>query len=240
MATFVSLANEVLRRLNEVLIDPAGDGFDSVRNVQALAKDSINSSIRRILQDGQEWPFLKVTTVQTLTAGVSTYSFPSDYSSVDWDTFYLKQLLSEGNYPRVLTPISFEEYVQQHRSDDDLAPATGLGAPTKTYQTYAGEFGVTQIPNAAYEVEYTYWKVPTDLVSYDDVSIIPDRFSHVIVDCAMTYMMQFRSNAQSADMHRQTFEDGLKAMRNVLMPDSLHMRSTYINRHINTTHAGLI
>ena len=51
MATYVSLANEVLRRLNEVQIDAAGDGFDTLRNVQALAKDAINSSIRRILQD---------------------------------------------------------------------------------------------------------------------------------------------------------------------------------------------
>ena len=66
MATYVSLANEVLRRLNEVQIDAAGDGFDTLRNVQALAKDAINSSIRRILQDGQEWPFIKTTYTQTL------------------------------------------------------------------------------------------------------------------------------------------------------------------------------
>ena len=69
MATYVSLVNELLRRLNEFPLDIAGDGFDSVRNVQALAKDAINSSVRLILQDGQEWPFLKNTYTQTLTAG---------------------------------------------------------------------------------------------------------------------------------------------------------------------------
>ena len=57
MATYVALVNELLRRLNEVTLDAAGDGFDSVRNVQALAKDAINNSIRNILQTGQEWPF---------------------------------------------------------------------------------------------------------------------------------------------------------------------------------------
>ena len=234
MSTFVSLANEVLRRLNEVQIDTAGDGFDSIRSVQALAKDAINGSIRRILQDGQEWPFLKVTTTQTLTAGLSTYSFPSDYSSVDWDTFYIKQLASVGNYPKVLKPISFEEYIQQHRSDDDLAPATGREAPTKVYQTYSTEFGVTPLPDNAYEVDFTYWKVPTDLSNYDDVSIIPERFNHVVIDGAMTYLMQFRSNTQSAEMHRVAFEEGIKTMRNVMMPDSLHMRSTYIQRGVST------
>jgi len=234
MSTFVSLANEVLRRLNEVQIDTAGDGFDSIRSVQALAKDAINSSIRRILQNGQEWPFLKVTTTQTLTAGLSTYSFPSDYSSVDWDTFYIKQLASIGNYPKVLKPIPFEEYIQQHRSDDDLAPATGREAPTKVYQTYSTEFGVTPLPDNAYEVDFTYWKVPADLSSYDDVSIIPERFNHVVIDGAMTHMMQFRSNSQSADMHRVAFEEGIKTMRNVMMPDPLHMRSTYIQRGAST------
>ena len=59
MATYVTLVNELLRRLNEVTLDIAGDGFDSVRNVQALAKDAVNSSIRLILQDGQSGPSSK-------------------------------------------------------------------------------------------------------------------------------------------------------------------------------------
>ena len=226
MATYVSLANEVLRRLNEVQIDAAGDGFDTLRNVQALAKDAINSSIRRILQDGQEWPFIKTTTTQTLTAGVTTYNFPSDYSSADWGTFYVKKLVSANNSPQVLNAISYEEYTMSRRSSDDNAPATGLGVPSQVFQTYGSAFGVTPVPNAAYEVEYTYWQVPDSLTLYNDVSIIPERFSHVVIDGAMMYMMQFRSNAQSAQMHQASFEDGIKAMRNVLMDDKLNMRSS--------------
>ena len=41
MATYVALTNELLRRLNEVTLDIAGDGFGTVRNVQAAAKDAI-------------------------------------------------------------------------------------------------------------------------------------------------------------------------------------------------------
>lgn len=240
MATYVALANEVLRRLNEVQIDAAGDGFDTLRNVQALSKDAINSSIRRILQDGQEWPFIKTTTVQTLTAGVTTYSFPSDYSSSDWDTFYIKQLAAKGNTPTVLKPMPYEEYTQMHRSTDDVAPATGLSAPTSVFQTYNSTFGVTPVPDAAYEVEYTYWSSPASLKLYNDVSVIPERFSHVVIDGAMMYMMQFRSNAQSAQMHQQYFEDGIKAMRNVLMDDTLTMRSTYIVRSKLSTSVGIV
>ena len=239
MATYVSLANEVLRRLNEVQIDAAGDGFDTLRNVQALAKDAINSSIRRILQDGQEWPFIKTTTTQTLTIGVTTYNFPSDYSSADWVTFYVKKLVSANNNPQVLNAISFEEYTSSRRASDDNAPSTGLGVPSQVFQTYGSAFGVTPSPNAVYEVEYTYWTVPNNLTLYNDVSIIPDRFSHVVIDGAMMYMMQFRSNAQSAQMHQASFEDGIKAMRNVLMDDKLNMRSAYIVRTRQRTSAGI-
>ena len=231
MATFVALTNELLRRLNEVTLDTAGDGFDTVRNVQALAKDAINSSIRLILQDGQEWPFLKTTYTQTLTIGTRQYSFPSDYSSVDWDTFYLKKLASEGNSPMNLKAISFEEYTQNVRASDDSGDqVNGDGPPIRVYQTLGESFGVTPIPNAAYEVEYVYWSYPSDMTLYDDVAVIPDRFKHVVIDGAMMFMMRFRSNEQSAAMHQNNFEDGIKSMRRVLMDDAISVRSTVIGK----------
>ena len=58
MATYVNLVNQALRRVNEVELDIGGDGFSDARNLQALAKDAINSSVREILQHAQEWPLL--------------------------------------------------------------------------------------------------------------------------------------------------------------------------------------
>jgi hypothetical protein len=231
MATnYVTLTNKVLTRMNEVLLDTAGDGFDSVRNVQALAKDAVNNSIRLIVQDAQEWPFLKTTYTQTLAAGTRQYDFPADFGTVDWDTFYLKKLNSQNNNPQVLKPISYEEYIQIYRSNDDNGEASGDGAPKYVYQTYEEKFGVTPVPNAAYEVEYVYWSSPTELTLYNDTSIIPSRFDHVVVDGAMMFMMRFRSNEQSAAIHQSNFEDGIKAMRRVLLDDDLAIRSTVINR----------
>lgn len=230
MSTYVQLTNELLRRLNEVPLDAAGDGFDTVRNVQAAAKDSINSSIREIYQSGQEWPFLKTTYTQVLTAGTKEYSFPSGYSSVDWETFYLKKHSSQENEPRVLKAISYEEYVSRYRTVDDTGNAAGISAPELVYQTFGDNFGVTPIPNDAYEVEYVYWSVPASLSAYDDACVIPERFNHVIIDGAMSYMMQFRSNAQSAAMHQEKFQQGIKAMKRVLFDDELRLRSTVIER----------
>ena len=225
--TYVTLVNKVLTRMNEVNLDIAGDGFDSVRNVQALAKEAVNSSVRMILQDAQEWPFLKTTYTQELTSGTREYSFPADFGSVDWDTFYLKKLTSQENQPQVLRPISFEEYTQLHRSLDDTG---STGAPNYVYQTYEEKFGVTPVPNAAYEVEYVYWSTPADMTLYDDTCIIPSRFDHVIVDGAVMFMMRFRSNEQSAAIHQNNFVEGIKAMRRTLLDDDLAVRSTVINR----------
>ena len=229
MATYITLVNELLRRLNEVTLDTSGDGFDSVKNVQALAKDAVNSSIRLILQDGQEWPFLKTTYTQTLSVGTRQYAFPADYSSTDWDTFYLKKLSSENNSPMPLSVISYEQYIQNVRPSDDTGDqVNGDGPPALVYQTLGTSFGVSPIPDAAYEIEYVYWKFPTDLTAFNDVAIIPDRFKHVIIDGAMMFMMRFRSNEQSAAMHQNNFEDGIKTMRRVLIDDTLFVRSTVV------------
>ena len=239
MATYVALTNELLRRLNEVTLDIAGDNFDTVRNVQALAKDAINNSIRNIIQTGQEWPFLKTTYTQTLTAGTKEYSFPSDYSSADWETFYLKKLSSANNTPMHLPTITYDEYIQKHRQVDDTGNAAGIAAPRLIYQTNESKFGVTPIPNAAYEVEYVYWSYPVDLSVYSDVAVIPDRFKHVIIDGAMMYMMRFRSNDQSAALHQQNFEEGIKSMRRVLIDEPLTVRSTVIQK-VKTLNSGLV
>jgi len=231
MSTYVELTNELLRRLNEVTLEVSGDGFDTVRNVQALSKDSINNSIRAILQDGQEWPFLKQTQVQTLTIGTSQYAFPANMASVDWDTFYLKKLNSANNQPKRLSPLSYEEYVSRFRQKDDNVDLTvGDSATEYVYQTYEAKFGVTPVPNKAYQVEYIYWSFPADMTLFDDVTVIPTRFKHVIVDGAMMYMMRFRSNEQSAAIHQQNFQDGIKSMRRILLDDKLSLRSTVLQR----------
>ena len=130
-----------------------------------------------------------------------------------------------------LKAISFEEYTQNVRAADDGGDqVNGDGPPIRVYQTLGESFGVTPIPNAAYEVEYVYWSYPSDMTLYDDVAVIPDRFKHVVIDGAMMFMMRFRSNEQSAAMHQNNFEDGIKSMRRVLMDDALSIRSTVIGK----------
>lgn len=222
MATYINLVNELLRRLNEVAINSAD--FDSVRNVQSVAKDAINSSIRELLQEAQEWPFTLVTYTQELTAGVGSYDFPVDFSKADWETFYLKSL--NGSDPAALPALTYEMYLRSYRADDDRSGVDGYTLPTHVYKTQEDKFGITPVPDKAYSIEYRYWKYPADLTLADDVCVVPNRFKHVVIDGAMMYMMRFRSNEQSAAMHQQKFTVGIKSMRRLSVDSPTQLYST--------------
>ena len=228
--TYITLVNDLLRRLNEVTLTTSGEGFSTAKNVQAIAKDAINNSIREILQDGHQFPFLKTTTTQTLTAGTGTYDLPTDTASVDWETFYLQALSSAGNTARSLPTIPFEEYVRVYKAIEENSGTGATSSPDLVYQTSEEKFGVTPLPDAAYVIEYVYYKFPADLSAFDDEMIIPDRFKYIIIDGAMVYMMRFRSNEQSAQIHQAKFQEGIKAMRRLLLDDPLFVRSSMINR----------
>jgi len=228
--TYLTLANDLLRRLNEVTFSTSGEGFDTAKNIQGIAKDAINNSIREILQDGHQFPFLKTTTTQTLTAGTGTYDFPTDTASVDWDTFYIRALTSANNTAMPLMTVSFDSYIRNYKSSEDSSGTSGRTVPSVIYQTAEEKFGVTPIPDAAYVIEYVYYKFPSDLSEFNDTMIIPDRFKYIIIDGAMTYMMRFRSNEQSASVHQQKFKEGIKVMRRLLLDDPIVMKSSMINR----------
>ena len=175
--TYITLVNDTLRRLNEVTLDTAGDGFTTVRNVQGLVKDAVNNSIRLIIQDGQEYPFLKTTNTQTLTAAQRTYDFPTDMGTVDWDSFFLKKTSGLDNAPRHLKTITYNDYLQNYRTQDDEGDQTnGIGKPLYVYQTLEEKFGITPLTDGAYEVEYVYFTFPADLSANPDTTIISDRF----------------------------------------------------------------
>lgn len=226
MATYVSLVNEVLRRMNEVQLDTGGDGFNDTRNLQALAKDAVNSSVREILQVSQEWPFTFNTYTQTMTAGTGVYDFPADYSKADWDTFYIKRL--SVNDPQRMSVITYDDYIRHYRTVEDTSGEAGYAVPLIVYKTQDTKFGVTPIPDDAYEIEYRYWSFPADMSLYNDTCVIPDRFKTVVVDGAMMYMMRFRANDQGGAVHQQKFEAGIDNMRRLLLDSPMYVSSTVI------------
>jgi hypothetical protein len=96
------------------------------------------------------------------------------------------------------------------------------------------KFGVTPLPDDAYEIEYRYWSYPSDMTIYSDPCIVPDRFNTVVVDGAVMYLMRFRANEQSAALHQQKFEQGMDNMRRLLLDSPLYITSTVLaNKYFN-------
>ena len=227
-STYLSLTNRLLRRLNEVVLDETD--FASARNVQALAKDSINYSIREILSYVQEWPFTTTTTTQVLTSGTQEYDFPVDLHVVDWDSFFLQKdaALSPVVDGAKLDTISYDEYQESHRANDANLASSSYSKPERIYRTQKTKFGVSPPPDQAYTIQYVYNSFPSDLALYTDTTIIPPRFDHVIIEGAMVYMMRFRSNDQATNYHTQKFKEGLEFMRRVLLDPPDYFRANVV------------
>jgi len=235
--TFGTLTNETLRRANEVEVSESD--FATVKSVQTLAKDAVNAACRYVLQRGQEWPFTATTHTQELVVGTGEYAFQSDYSSADWQSFFLKSDDTLGNSARFLAEISFDNYTQHYRIRDDEASAGDYAVPLSVYATPDGKFGVTPLPDKKYNIEYKYFSFPTvDMVSFSDVftsvTKIPDRYKHVVIDGAMMYLMRYRTNNQAAAVHEKAFEDGIEDMRRLLLHQPPAVLSKQIVRSKNS------
>ena len=84
MATFLSLTNSVLARLNEVQL--TSSNFSNARGIQVQAQNAVNESIRYVNQREFQYPFNHTTKSQTLSPGIVRYSIPTDAKHVDYNT----------------------------------------------------------------------------------------------------------------------------------------------------------
>ena len=109
---YLGLVNEVNRRLNEVEL--TNSTFNNAKGLYAQIKDAVNASLRDINQTHQEWPFNHVSQPLTLTKGVTRYAFPSDASTVDFESFRIKENATFGNNTVRLKPLNYDDYLQKY------------------------------------------------------------------------------------------------------------------------------
>lgn len=228
MATFLNLTNELLRRTNDTQLSAAD--FASARNVQAVAKDAVNSAIRFINQAAWEWPWNHDTaTVTMLTDGTREYALESDMQQVDWHSFRILNDDANNITPQRLEYVELDDYRQNYRDIDDDRASGSYAKPSRVYRTQNLRFGVTPTPDKAYQVYYEYWKLPADLVAAADTPGIPTQFDYVILDGASMYAADFRSNNEMRQFYQSKFTQGIKVMRDLYISRSEYVRSTVLN-----------
>ena len=124
MASFLSLTNSVLARLNEVQLTTSN--FSNARGIQIQAQNAVNEAIRYINQREFQYPFNHTTKSQTLSPGTVRYSIPDDAKHVDYNTARIVKDSTIGSSGANLTILQYNDYINRENvtQEDEIVTTT--------------------------------------------------------------------------------------------------------------------
>ena len=245
--TYLTLANDILRELNEIELTSAT--FANAKGVQNFVKESINKSIKDIANEEPQLPFFAVaasggtdpfygnvtvpsvagTRWYTLKSGSS--SITTDYSSIDWDDFYITTISVSGeSAPYVSKGLSFitlEDWTRYYRDSEnaDDSDSQNYGEPKYVIRSPDHrKFGLSPIPDKVYNVHFYAYAAPTALSAYSDEIVFPDQYSNVITARTRYYVWQFKESPQQAAFALDDYKKGMRQMKsNLINPSPSYM-----------------
>lgn len=238
--TYLTLTNETLRELNEVQL--TSSNFSDAVGIQAFVKESINRALNDIANQepqlpffaaaasGETDPFYGNVTVATV-AGTRWYTLKSgsssittDYSSIDWDDFYITTISVSGEsapyVSRGLKFISLADWKRYRRDSEnaDDADTQNYGEPRYVIRSPDHrKFGLSPIPDKVYNVHFYAFAKPTALSAHGDAIVLPDQYAPVILARTRYYVHQFKENLQQAAFALDDYKKGMKYMKSNLI-----------------------
>ena len=224
---FLALTNELCGRLNETKLTDTT--FPTAINFYATVKDSVNAAIRDINHQQYNYPFNHNIAEIVLDSGIARYPLPQNAKLVDFETARILRDSALATESRVLKHITYNEYLRTH-FDNEINTAESGSRPSYIAKTKTNDFVIALKPDKDDTLELEYFIIPADLDLYDDVPTVPEAFKHIIIDGALYHCYMFRDNAQSATLTKQKFDEGLKAMRSLLVNEYVSMTDTRVNR----------
>jgi hypothetical protein len=225
-STYISLCNQVLRRLNEVEV--AEGAFDSVTGVQALVKDAVKAAVAKINQAEFEWPFNAAEETDTLVVGQEEYSWPSFYKIADWNSFQIQENTAQGVGYTTLKYIERDEWYKKHRDNDYSSGTDGISVPRFVFPSHGNGYGVSPSPDKAYTLKFRYYQNYSDISAADDVTRIPDSYDTVLVDGALYHLYMFKDNLESSQASFMAFEKGIKDLQTLYINNYEYIRDTRV------------
>lgn len=222
---YLGLSNEVLSRMNEVVLTTSN--FGSARGFQIQCKNAVNDAINYINQREYGWPFNHSTHTETLVAGITRYSLPANTKHVDYETFRIVKDATLGSSGGTIRVLDYKEYVDKYIEQEDDTTIEG-GIPVNVFRTPSNDYGLYPYPDKAYDIRFDYYSVPSVLANATDVPTVPEQFRQVVADGATAYAYQYRGEAQQYGINFARFEEGIKHMQSLLLNRTDYVRSTYI------------
>ena len=238
--TYLTLSNEVLRELNEVQL--TSSNFSDAVGIQAFVKESINRSLNDIANEEPQLPFFAAAasggtdpfygnvTVATV-AGTRWYvlksgssSITTDYSSIDWDDFYITTISVSGESApyvsrglKFITLTDWRRYLRDSENADD-ADTQVYAEPKYVIRSPDHRmFGLSPIPDKVYNIHFYAYTIPTALSAHGDAITLPDQYSPIIMSRTRYYVHQFKDNLQQAAFAMEDYKKGMRHMKSNLI-----------------------
>jgi len=222
--TYLDLTNEVLARFNEVAL--TSSNFVNSRGFQTQCKNAVNDAINYINTREFSWPYNHATQTETLVAGTTRYTIPTNAKHVDYDTFRLVDDSSLSVEGKSLTIIDYKDYLNKFINQEDRSDIGVV--PSHVFRTPDNNFGLYPYPDKTYSLKFEYYIYTTALSAATDVPTIPSQYRQVIVDGATAFGYQYRGEGNEYQLNFARFEDGIKSMQTLLSNRTDYIRSTVI------------
>ena len=161
--TYLELTNDVLTRMNEVVLTSAN--FTDARGVQVQAKNAINEAIRHINQKEFAYPFNHASNSSTVVPGVVRYAIPTGTKYIDYNTARIKKDTDVSASGVNLKRLNYNEYISKEFStqEDEIESTTLDGTHTDSVTT------LTLVSSTGFATEGTVF-VGSEEISYTAVS----------------------------------------------------------------------
>ncbi len=166
----------------------------------------------------------------TFTATAQTSYVYVESDGVQLDVDYVRVSRADIT-TRKLRYISYDDYLQRFKEQDDRNSSGHHGMPQYVYRKpdYSS-FGLTPIPDKNdYLISYDYYTTHTDLSAHGDTMSLPDRFSPLIVDRSKYYTYMLRSDPDHANLANRDYQRKLSLLKTDYASRADYMRDTRIS-----------
>ena len=161
--TFLELTNDVLTRMNEVVLTSAS--FTDARGIQVQSKNAINEAIRHINQKEFAYPFNHSTNTSTLVPGVVRYTIPTGTKYIDYNTARIKKNTDLSASGVNLKRLNYNEYISKEfaTQEDEIESTTLNGTHTDSVTT------LTLVSTTGFAASGSVY-IASELISYTAIS----------------------------------------------------------------------
>lgn len=208
---YLGLVNEIAAKVNEVPLDSSN--FTTSVAFYSVTKDAVNRAIREINMKETFWRFNYAEHTETLVAGTLKYNWPTNTKVIDFDSFRIEHDNSLNVNTQWLRPITYKEYIKRYSNYEYDTDTSLREVPRYVVSLPDTKYLIFPAPDAAYSLTFDTFTDPSDLVNWDDIPNIPERYRPAIFHGAMRDIYSFRQDDFNMQMAESSFTKLLEEMR---------------------------